>query len=98
MIKEFQPDVCVGTGGYVSGPVIREAMRLGIPSLIHEQNAFPGVTNKALSKKAAFTMLAVQDAKKYLPSTARCVLTGNPVETGCDPCREGSLPEKAGAR
>ena len=79
MIKEFQPDVCVGTGGYVSGPVIREAMRLGIPSLIHEQNAFPGVTNKALSKKAAFTMLAVQDAKKYLPSTARCVLTGNPV-------------------
>lgn len=67
IIKEFQPDVCVGTGGYVSGPVIREAMRLGIPSLIHEQNAFPGVTNKALSKKAAYTMLAVQDAKNICP-------------------------------
>lgn len=79
IIQEFQPDICIGTGGYVSGPVIREAMKLGIPSLIHEQNAFPGVTNKALSKKAAYTMLAVQDAKKFLPAAARCVLTGNPV-------------------
>lgn len=79
IIQEFHPDICIGTGGYVSGPVIREAMKLGIPSLIHEQNAFPGVTNKALSKKAAYTMLAVQDAKKFLPAAARCVLTGNPV-------------------
>ena len=79
IIQEFRPDVCVGTGGYVSGPVIREAMKLGVPALIHEQNAFPGVTNKALSKKAAYTMLAVADAQKYLPPEARCVLTGNPV-------------------
>lgn len=51
IIQEFKPDVCMGTGGYVSGPVIREAMKLGIPSVIHEQNAYPGVTNKALSKR-----------------------------------------------
>lgn len=79
LIREFQPDICVGTGGYVAGPVIREAMKLGIPAVIHEQNAFPGVTNKMLSKRANKTMLAVADAQKYLDSSARCVLTGNPV-------------------
>ncbi|WP_411676277.1 undecaprenyldiphospho-muramoylpentapeptide beta-N-acetylglucosaminyltransferase [Caproicibacter sp.] len=79
ILREFHPDICVGTGGYVSGPVIREAMRLGIPSVIHEQNAFPGVTNKMLSKKADRTMLAVADAQKHLSPAARCVLTGNPV-------------------
>lgn len=79
IIRNFQPDLCVGTGGYVSGPVIREAMRLGIPSVIHEQNAYPGVTNKMLSKRANRTMLAVADAQKYLSPSARCVLTGNPV-------------------
>ena len=79
IIREFQPDICVGTGGYVAGPVIREAVKLKIPSVIHEQNAFPGVTNKMLSKHADRTMLAVADAQKYLSERARCVLTGNPV-------------------
>lgn len=79
IIREFRPDICVGTGGYVAGPVIREAIRLGVPSVIHEQNAFPGVTNKMLSKHADRTMLAVADAGKYLSPGARCVLTGNPV-------------------
>lgn len=79
IIREFQPDICVGTGGYVAGPVIREAIKLKIPSLIHEQNAYPGVTNKVLSKNADRTMLAVPDAQKYMADSARCVLTGNPV-------------------
>ena len=79
ILRAFGPDLCVGTGGYVSGPVIREAVKLGIPSLIHEQNAFPGVTNKMLSKRADRTMLAVPDAQKYLADGARCVLTGNPL-------------------
>ena len=79
ILKEFQPDICVGTGGYVSGPVIREALRMGIPSIIHEQNAFPGVTTKMLSKKANKVMLAVADAQKYLHNPEKCVLTGNPV-------------------
>ena len=79
IIRQFGPDVCVGTGGYVAGPVVREAIRLGVPSVIHEQNAFPGVTNKMLSKRADRTMLAVADAQKYLSPAARCVLTGNPV-------------------
>ena len=79
LIREFQPDICVGTGGYVSGPIIREAIRLGIPSIIHEQNAYPGVTNKMLAKRADRVMLAVQDASTHFPSGTNCVLTGNPV-------------------
>lgn len=79
IIREFRPDICIGTGGYVAGPVIREAIKMKIPSLIHEQNAYPGVTNKMLSKHADRTMLAVADAQKYLAPEARCVLTGNPV-------------------
>lgn len=79
IIRDFKPDICVGTGGYVSGPVIRDAIKMGIPAVIHEQNAYPGVTNRMLSKRADRTMLAVADAQKHLPPAARCVLTGNPV-------------------
>lgn len=78
LIQEFRPDICIGTGGYVSGPVIRAAMKLGIPSVIHEQNAFPGMTNKMLAKHATKVLLAVDDARKYF-QTDQCVLTGNPV-------------------
>ncbi len=79
IIEEFQPDICVGTGGYVSGPILRTAAKMGVPIVIHEQNAFPGVTTKMLSKKAARVMLAVEDAKTYLSDKCRFVYTGNPV-------------------
>ena len=71
--------MCVGTGGYVSGPVIREAAKLGIPCVIHESNAYPGVTTKMLAKAVKTVMLAVPDAKKYLDPKANCTVTGNPV-------------------
>lgn len=79
IIREFGPDICMGTGGYVSGPVIRAAAKLGIPTVIHEQNAFPGVTTKMLSKYAKRVMLAMPQAQKYLNEGCRCVVTGNPV-------------------
>lgn len=79
LIAEFNPDICIGTGGYVSGPVIRTAANMGIPCIIHEQNAFPGVTTKMLSKKVKKVMLAVEDAKKYLDSDVDFVVTGNPI-------------------
>lgn len=79
IIKDFKPDVCVGTGGYVSGPVIREAAKLGVPCVIHESNAYPGVTTKMLAKSVKTVMLAVPDAKKYFDSSVNCVVTGNPV-------------------
>ena len=78
IIREFQPDICIGTGGYVSGPVVRTAAKMGIPCLIHEQNAYPGITNKPLRKRVEKVMLAVEAAKKYFPD-AEVVVTGNPV-------------------
>ncbi len=79
ILLDFKPDVVVGFGGYVSGPVLRMAAKLGIPTAIHEQNAYPGVTNKALAKKADAVMLTVEDAEKYLSPKNPCVLTGLPV-------------------
>lgn len=79
IIKEFKPDICIGTGGYVSGPVIRAALKLKIPAIIHEQNAFPGVTTKMLSKNVQKVMLANPYAKKYLSDSCHFVTTGNPV-------------------
>ena len=79
IISRFQPDLCIGTGGYVSGPVIRQAQKMGIPTLIHEQNAFPGVTNKMLSKHADRVMLAIEDAKRHMDPNASFTVTGNPV-------------------
>lgn len=79
IIADFQPDICIGTGGYVSGPVVRTAANMGIPCVIHEQNAFPGVTTKMLSKKVKKVMLAVEDAKKHLDPKVDFVVTGNPI-------------------
>lgn len=79
IIKDFQPDICIGTGGYVSGPVLQSANRLGIPTLIHEQNAFPGVTNKMLARHVRKVMLANPDAQKHMSASADFVVTGNPV-------------------
>ena len=79
ILREFRPDVVMGTGGYVSGPLVRQAAKMGIPTLTHEQNAFPGVTTKLLSKYVDRVMLAVPEAKKYLNPNARFVVTGNPV-------------------
>ena len=79
IIRDFAPDVCVGTGGYVSGPVVREAAKLGVPCVIHESNAYPGVTTKMLAKSVKALLLAVPDAKRYFDASVNCVVTGNPV-------------------
>ena len=79
IIAEFKPDICIGTGGYVSGPVIRTAAKMGIPCIIHEQNAYPGITNKMLAKSVKKVMLAIPEAKKYFDKNVDFVITGNPV-------------------
>jgi UDP-N-acetylglucosamine--N-acetylmuramyl-(pentapeptide) pyrophosphoryl-undecaprenol N-acetylglucosamine transferase len=66
-------------GGYVSGPVLQEAVALGIPSCIHEQNAYPGITNKTLAKSVDAVMLTVEDAKKHIDCKNPPVVTGLPV-------------------
>lgn len=79
IIKDFKPDLVVGTGGYVSGPVVRAAAKMGIKTAVHEQNAYAGVTNKILSKHADLVMLSVKEAKKYFEKAKKVVVTGLPV-------------------
>lgn len=79
IIREFKPDVVVGFGGYVSGPVVRTAHKMGIKTAIHEQNAFPGKTNIALSKYADAVMLTSENAQKHMKCTVSPVTTGLPV-------------------
>lgn len=79
IIKEFKPDVVVGFGGYVSGPVLQTAVDMKIPTCIHEQNAYPGITNKTLAKEVDKVMLTVEDAKKHLEAKYEVVVTGLPV-------------------
>lgn len=79
IIKEFKPDVVVGFGGYVTGPVLRTAAKMGIKTAIHEQNAFPGVANKALAKLVDKVMLTSSAAEKYMSCKNPPVVTGLPV-------------------
>jgi len=79
IITDFQPDVVMGTGGYVSGPVLRTAAMMGVRTLTHEQNAFPGVTTKLLTKYVDKVLLAVGEAQAHLPGGTEYVVTGNPI-------------------
>lgn len=81
ILKEIQPDVVIGTGGYVSGPVLREAAKMGIKTAIHEQNAYPGVTTKMLAPNVDAVMLAMPEAEKYLKLKKKPYITGNPVRS-----------------
>jgi len=83
VIKEFAPDVVVGVGGYASGPVLRQAGRMGIPTLIQEQNSYAGVTNKLLAKRASAICVAYDGMGKYFPAE-KIIKTGNPVRQNFD--------------
>ncbi len=79
IVRRERPDVVVGTGGYVSGPVVLAAWLMGIPTLIHEQNALPGVTTRALSRIANAVALTFEESAPHLGRRSRVVVTGNPV-------------------
>lgn len=80
IVSGFKPDIAIGTGGYAAGPVIRMAAKMGVPSAIHEQNAFPGVTNKLLSKEVDFVMLTVKEALDFMDKDKfEYAVTGLPV-------------------
>lgn len=78
IIKRFQPDVVIGVGGYASGPIVRAAHKKGIPTLIQEQNSWPGLTNRLLAKKASRICVAYEGMERYFPQD-KLYLTGNPV-------------------
>ena len=79
MIRQVQPDLVIGCGGYVSGPVVRCAAKMGIKTAIHEQNAFPGVTNKLLAPDVDIVFAAVPAAVEKLGAPQKTVVVGNPV-------------------
>lgn len=79
IIREFRPDLVIGTGGFVCGPVVRAAHKMGVPTYIHEQNAFPGVTNKVLEKHADKVFVSFEEAKQYFKNPKKLIVTGNPI-------------------
>jgi UDP-N-acetylglucosamine--N-acetylmuramyl-(pentapeptide) pyrophosphoryl-undecaprenol N-acetylglucosamine transferase len=78
IIKAFKPNVVIGTGGFASGPLLQMANLKGIPTLIQEQNSYPGITNKLLSKKANVICVAYEGLERFFPKD-KIVLTGNPI-------------------
>lgn len=78
IINSFKPDVVIGTGGFASGPLLQMANSLNIPTLIQEQNSYPGITNKLLSKKANKICVAYENLERFFPNE-KMILTGNPV-------------------
>ena len=78
IIKQFKPDVVIGTGGFASGPLLHVATYKGVPSLIQEQNSFPGITNKLLAKKAKKVCVAYNGLERFFPAE-KIIKTGNPV-------------------
>ncbi len=78
LIREFKPDIAIGVGGYASAPLLWAAGRLGIPTLIQEQNGFAGLTNKILGKKAKSICVAYEGMERFFPAD-RIVLSGNPI-------------------
>lgn len=78
IIKNFRPDVVIGTGGYASAPTLKMAQWLGVPTVIQEQNSLAGITNKWISKKAKKICVAYENMDKFFPKEA-IILTGNPV-------------------
>lgn len=80
IIKEFKPDIVIGTGGYICGATISAAHNLGIPTLLHESNAFPGKAVKMLAKKTDTILVSFEDAKKRINNAKKIVFTGTPVK------------------
>ncbi len=78
IIRDFRPDVAVGVGGYASGPTLKEAGSMGVPTLLQEQNSYAGVTNKLLAKKASCICVAYEGMERFFPKD-KIKLTGNPV-------------------
>lgn len=80
IVKEFKPDIVIGTGGFICGPVLYVATKLKIPTILHESNAFPGITTKVLSGRVNTILLGFEDGKKRLPKAKNIVVTGTPTK------------------
>ncbi|MBQ9184652.1 MAG: undecaprenyldiphospho-muramoylpentapeptide beta-N-acetylglucosaminyltransferase [Bacteroidales bacterium] len=84
VLKEFKPEIAVGVGGYASGPLLKAAQKLGIPTLLQEQNGFAGLTNKLLGGKADRICVAYEGMERFFPND-KIVMTGNPIRSDIVP-------------
>ncbi|HZK87940.1 MAG TPA: glycosyltransferase, partial [Anaerovoracaceae bacterium] len=96
IIKAFNPDIVIGTGGYVCGPVVRIAHKLGVKTYIHEQNAFPGLTNKLLEKYVDKIFIGFKEAEKNFRHKEKIVLSGNPVRSEFEHLDKSECRKKLG--
>jgi UDP-N-acetylglucosamine--N-acetylmuramyl-(pentapeptide) pyrophosphoryl-undecaprenol N-acetylglucosamine transferase len=93
VVKDFQPDVVIGVGGYASGPILRVAANLGIPTVLQEQNSYAGVTNKILGRKANKICVAYDKMDRFFPA-GKIVFTGNPIRQGLESIVPGTSEAK----
>ena len=96
IIREFKPDCVVCTGGYVSGPVIMAAAKEGVPSLIHEQNVYPGLTVKGSEKYVDYLALSFDSTVELMKEKEKCVVTGNPIRGQILTAKKETAREKLG--
>ncbi len=96
ILKTFHPDVVIGTGGYVCGPILMAAALAHIPTMIQEQNVIPGITNKILSRVVNRVALGYEEAQSRFPHPEKCVYTGNPVRRDVLTANRDDSREKLG--
>ncbi len=96
ILKAFQPDCVVCTGGYVSGPVAIAAKKEGIPALIHEQNVYPGLTVKGAEKYVDYVAVSFEETINHMKQREKCVVTGNPIRSEILAARYGSARSALG--
>ena len=96
ILRDFAPDVVMGTGSYISAPILLAAAALHIPCMTHEANALPGVSNRMVAQKVDKFLLAVPEAEKHLPPRPDYIVTGNPVRPEYPFRRPGDRPHPFG--
>ena len=94
IIRDFKPDIVIGTGGYVCAPAVMAANSMNIPTLIHEQNVFPGSAIKHLSAKSSVTAISFEESRKYLAGAKELLFTGNPIRPSILKCKRENAREK----
>lgn len=92
ILKEFKPDIAIGVGGYASAPLLKEATKRGIPSLLQEQNSYAGLTNRLLGSKAGRICVAYEGMERFFPAE-KIVMTGNPIRKDIIPANEEMIKE-----
>ncbi len=96
LISDFGADIVIGTGGYVSAPAVYAAQLTGVKSCIHEQNAYPGVTSRFLSRKADCVFISFDSSREYFPGAKKLILSGNPLDEAFLFCDKKQARKKLG--